>query len=253
MIDDRLGGDSLRPEDPDVGRLVEGRVGATSESPGVADEVEVGADAGTGAGAGTSPDGVTEGLAEDVPEGIVELDTDQLRHAVEAVLFASDTPVPIRQLGELFDRTVHDVREAVEALREEYVDTGRAFCIEDIAGGVQLLTLPAHDFWIRRLYNKQRQGRISAASFESLAVIAYKQPITRADLENIRGVSCGPTLKTLLDRGMIQVVGRDESLGRPLLYGTTRRFLESFGLASLRELPQPESFAQAFSDTSDEF
>jgi segregation and condensation protein B len=245
MIDDRLNGDPLQPEGDDAERFGARRTNPTpeeSESPLVA---ESGSD--SDSGSGSEPN--SEATAE--TGGIAELAADELRHAIEAVLFASDAPIPVRQLGELFDKTVHDVREAVEALREEYLDGGRAFRIEDIAGGVQLLTLPAYDAWIRRLHQKQREGRISGASFESLAVIAYKQPITRADLESIRGVGCGPTLKTLLDRGMIQVVGRDESLGRPLLYGTTRRFLESFGLSSLRELPQPESFAQAFSESSD--
>jgi segregation and condensation protein B len=187
-----------------------------------------------------------EGL--EAPAGIAALSAEELRHAVEAVLFSAHDPVGIRQLAELFGVAVHDVREAVEALRAEYVEGGRAFRIEDIAGGVQILTLPAYDFWIRRFHQKEREGKLSAAALETLAVIAYKQPITKADLESIRGVQCGPTLKTLLDRGMIQVVGKDEGLGRPLLYGTTRRFLESFGLASLRDLPRPEEFPRSFGE-----
>jgi segregation and condensation protein B len=165
---------------------------------------------------------------------------EEIRKAVEALLFSASEPLMVRTLSELLGRTVHEVREAIEDLRLEYIDTGRAFRIEDIAGGVQLLTVKEYDPWIRRLHRKEREGRLSPASMESLSVIAYKQPITRSELEAIRGVTCGPTLKTLLDRGLVKIVGRSEALGRPLLYGTTRRFLESFGISSVRELPQPE-------------
>jgi segregation and condensation protein B len=101
------------------------------------------------------------------------------------------------------------------------------------------------------LRRKEREGRLSPAALETLAVIAYKQPINKADLEAIRGVACGPILKTLLDRGLIQIAGRAESLGRPLLYGTTRRFLESFGLHSIRELPQPELEAKLLAQAAE--
>jgi segregation and condensation protein B len=172
---------------------------------------------------------------------VLQIPPAELKPALEAVLFSFSEPIAVRSLAELFGVSVHDVRQAAEELRLEYVESGRAFRLEDIAGGIQILTLPAHDPWIRRLRQKQRDGRLSAAAFETLAVIAYKQPITKADLEAIRGVQCSPILKTLLDRGLVKVVGRDESLGKPLLYGTTRRFLESFGLPHLRDLPQPES------------
>jgi segregation and condensation protein B len=186
-----------------------------------------------------APDGDAGG--EEPPEAeLVPIQPGELRGAVEAVLFSMAEPVTIRALADLFGAPVHDVREAVEELRLVYVETGRAFRVEDIAGGVQVLTLSAYDPWVRRLREKERAGRLSPAALETLAVIAYKQPINKADLEGVRGVNCGPTLKTLLDRGLIQVVGRAEALGKPLLYGTTKRFLESFGLASIRELPQPE-------------
>ena len=102
------------------------------------------------------------------------------------------------------------------------------------------MTQKRFDPWIRRLRQKEKEGRLSPAALETLAVVAYKQPINKAELESIRGVGCTPILKTLLDRGLVQIVGRGEGLGKPLLYGTTRRFLESFGLGSLRDLPQPE-------------
>jgi len=171
---------------------------------------------------------------------LIPLDPSELRGALEAILFSVAEPLPIRTLSELLGASVHEVRAAVEDLRMEYIDGSRAFRLEDIAGGVQILTLSRFDPWIRRLRDKERDSRLSAASLESLAVIAYKQPISKADLEAIRGVGCGPTLKTLLEKGLILIAGRGEGLGKPLLYGTTRRFLESFGISSVRELPQPE-------------
>ena len=173
-------------------------------------------------------------------ESAITIDPAELRGAIEAVLFSVSEPIAIRTLAEVLGVSLHEVRAVVEELRLEYIDLQRAFRIEDIAGGVQLLTVSKFDPWIRRLRQKEKESRLTPASLETLAVIAYKQPIGKADLEGIRGVGCGPTLKTLLERGLIQIVGRGEGLGKPLLYGTTRRFLESFAISSVRELPQPE-------------
>lgn len=167
-------------------------------------------------------------------------DAEELKGAVEAILFSVSEPIGIRALSDLVGVGVHEVRSAVEELRYEYVQSQRAFRLEEIAGGVQLLTHRRFDPWLVRLRQKEKQGRLSAAALETLSVVAYKQPITKADLEAIRGVGCSQILKTLMDRGLLQVVGRDEGLGKPLLYGTTKRFLESFGLQSVRDLPQPE-------------
>jgi len=190
--------------------------------------------------------GESETLSETLSEtgesgqSLVPLEPAELRGAIEALLFSVVEPISIRGLSELLEVSVHEVREAVEELRLEYIETSRAFRVEDIAGGIQLLTQKRFDPWIRRLRQKEKEGRLSSAALETLAVIAYKQPIIKADLESIRGVGCTPILKTLLDRGLVQIVGRGDGLGKPLLYGTTRRFLESFGLGSLRDLPQPE-------------
>ncbi len=165
---------------------------------------------------------------------------DEIKGAVEALLFSLAEPIGIRALGELLGVGVHDIRSAVDELRYEYADTKRAFRLEEVAGGVQILTQSRFDPWVRQLGKKQREGRLSAAALETLSVIAYKQPLTKADLEGIRGVDCSQILRSLLDRGLIKVVGRDEGLGKALLYGTTKRFLESFGLDSIKDLPQPE-------------
>ena len=173
-------------------------------------------------------------------EEITALGEDELPRALEAVLFCAGEPITIRELADLFDFGVHDVRSAVEKLREEYIDTGRSFRIEDISGGVQILTVSAYDPWLRRLHRKQGNSRLSPAALETLAIIAYKGPITKADLESIRGVQCTPTIKTLLDRNFVRIAGKAPGLGRPFLYHTTPLFLESFGLGSLKDLPQPE-------------
>lgn len=177
---------------------------------------------------------------EAIRESVIAVDPTDLRGAIEALLFSVPEPIAIRSLAEVLGVSVHEARSAVEELRLEYIDLQRAFRIEDIAGGVQLLTVPKFDPWIRKLRQKEKESRLTPAALETLAVIAYKQPISKADLEGIRGVGCGPTLKTVLERGLIQVVGRGEGLGKPLLYGTTKRFLESFAISSVRELPQPE-------------
>jgi segregation and condensation protein B len=220
-----------------AGELAAGAGAAAGKDEGAAGGEEAEAARAAEAAAG-GEEGRAEGGEPQAP--LIELAPGELRGALEAVLFSASEPVTIRALSELFAVSVHDVRAAVEELREFYIDSGRAFRIEDIAGGVQLLTVSRHDPWVASFHRKQKEGRLSPAALETLAVIAYKQPLQRADLEAIRGVGCGPVLQTLLGRGLIQIVGRAEALGRPVLYGTTRRFLETFGLHSTRDLPQPE-------------
>ncbi|MFP6738952.1 MAG: SMC-Scp complex subunit ScpB, partial [Planctomycetota bacterium] len=188
----------------------------------------------------TDAGGEQPGISMQEEEELTALGEDELPRALEAVLFCAGEPVTIRELAELLEFGVHDVRSAVEKLREEYIDMGRSFRIEDISGGVQIMTVPQYDPWLRRLHSKQSSSRLSPAALETLAIIAYKGPITKAELENIRGVQCSPTIKTLLDRNFIRISGKAPGLGRPFLYHTTPLFLESFGLGSLKDLPQPE-------------
>lgn len=188
----------------------------------------------------TDAGGEQPGISMQEEEELTALGEDELPRALEAVLFCAGEPVTIRELAELLEFGVHDVRSAVEKLREEYIDMGRSFRIEDISGGVQIMTVPQYDPWLRRLHTKQSSSRLSPAALETLAIIAYKGPITKAELENIRGVQCSPTIKTLLDRNFIRISGKAPGLGRPFLYHTTPLFLESFGLGSLKDLPQPE-------------
>lgn len=222
--------DEITPED-----------GETASSP-VGDDESVELDS-TESSAPT-PEG--RGAAEDEESGDEDLEIlegAELQGAIEAVLFSTGTPLTVRQLAEAFEVSVHDVREAVENLREDFEDSQRSFRLVEVGGGLQFLTLPRYFTWVSRFHKKSRAQRLSRAALETLAVIAYKQPLSRATLEGIRGVQCGPILKTLLDRGLVKIVGKEESLGNPLLYGTTQSFLESFGLPSLEELPQPEADA----------
>lgn len=137
------------------------------------------------------------------------------------------------------------IEQLVAALNAEYESSSRAFRIERIAGGLRVMTLPAFAPTLARFHKDRQQTRLSKAAVETLAIIAYRQPITRAELESIRGVSCGEVLKSLIDRHLIGIRGRAEELGRPLLYGTTRQFLDHFGLASTADLPSPEELKAA--------
>jgi segregation and condensation protein B len=163
--------------------------------------------------------------------------------AVEAALFAADEPLAPRRLADvagLADAAA--ARRLIRKLQALYDLDGSAFRVEELAGGYQLLTRPELHSWLVRLKRTGNDLRLSAAMRETLAIVAYRQPIVRADIEAIRGVHAGEVLRQLLEKGLIRIAGRDPSLGRPVLYGTTRKFLQVFGLKSLRELPQAEQF-----------
>jgi segregation and condensation protein B len=129
-------------------------------------------------------------------------------------------------------------------LHDYYENDGTAFQIEEIAGGWQLRTRPEFHLWLVRLRRINPDPRLSGAALETLAIIAYRQPIMRAGIEAIRGVQCGELLRHLMERGLVRIAGRDDSLGRPVLYSTTRKFLQIFGLNSLKDLPEIEQLRQ---------
>jgi segregation and condensation protein B len=160
---------------------------------------------------------------------------------VEAVLFAADEPLTARRLAitaGLADGV--EARRLVRKLQGLYDADGTAFQIEEIAGGFQLLTRPEYHPWLLRLRRTGTELRLSPAARETLAIVAYRQPIMRADVEVIRGVQCSEVLRQLMEKGLVRIAGRHDSLGRPVLYGTTKKFLQVFGLKSLRDLPQVE-------------
>jgi segregation and condensation protein B len=174
-----------------------------------------------------------------------------MRHdrMLEALLFASEAPLSAADLARVDESLDEDrVEQLIAGLRQEYEEEERAFGIYEIAGGYQILTRPEYSSVLERYDTVPVTTRLSTAALETLAIIAYRQPVGRAEVEEIRGVGAGGVLKTLLERTLVEVVGRGEGLGRPLLYGTTRHFLEHFGFHSLTELPQSDELAVILAD-----
>ena len=164
-----------------------------------------------------------------------------LKPILEALLFAVEEPVSAAKLSDAIDgASIADVRAALFELQTLYHEEGRGFVLEEIAGGFQLLSRPSYAPYIEKLNKRQSRTKLSSAALETLAIVAYKQPISRADIEAIRGVQAGPVLRMLIEKAMVKIVGREEVIGRPFLYGTTKRFLERFGLKSLKDLPKAE-------------
>jgi len=169
-----------------------------------------------------------------------ELKSSDLERIVEALLFAADGPLTPARLAELTGADEEKIRQAIENLNLSYAASARAFRISRVAQGFQLYTLPEYADWIRKLYEHTPIQRLSTAALEVLAIIAYKQPVTRPEIEQLRGVDCSAPLLTLLERGLIITAGRAHRPGNPFLYRTTREFLRYFGLESLDDLPSLE-------------
>ncbi len=167
-------------------------------------------------------------------------DKPTVESVVEAVLFASDEPLTVERLANIVGTGVRQIRKNVKNLNDKYEANSNAFRIEQIAGGYQMLTLSVYNHWLKNLLRVRDQSKLSPAALETLAIIAYKQPVIRADIEAIRGVAIGEIVRGLMYKGLVKIVGRAEVLGRPMLYGTTKKFLEVFGLNSLKDLPKIE-------------
>jgi segregation and condensation protein B len=177
----------------------------------------------------------------DEPAAPGELGRDPRLAQVEAALMAADEPLTLRKLTAVAGLSdAAEARALVQRLRGLYDRDGGAFQVEELAGGFQLLTRPEYHPWLARLRRGAAELRLSPAARETLAVVAYRQPITRADVEAVRGVQSSELLRQLMEKGLVRIAGRDDSLGRPVLYGTTKKFLQAFGLKSLRDLPQAE-------------
>jgi segregation and condensation protein B len=158
---------------------------------------------------------------------------------LEALLFSTHHPLTAGKLADLMELpTQSPLRHAIKALNAGYEEARRAFRIEQVAGGYQMLTLPEYGEHLKALHQKEVDSKLTKAAIETLAIIAYKQPILRADVEAIRGVACGETIRSLMEKHLVRIAGRAEEPGRPILYGTTKRFLELFGLNTLKDLPQ---------------
>ena len=166
-----------------------------------------------------------------------------LARRIEALIFAADRPLPDARIADLLGiagqaKVGAAIREAIQSLNTSYAVAASAFRIEQVAGGRQVLTQPSFAPVVARLRGERQQARLTQPAIETLAIIAYRQPIQRSEIEAIRGVACGEVLRGLLERRLVRIAGRAEELGRPMLYGTTNEFLKVFGLGSLADLPQ---------------
>jgi segregation and condensation protein B len=175
----------------------------------------------------------------DFPRQEQEIET-TVESVVEAVLFASDEPLSEARLANIVETSVKQVRQCIKNLNDKYQASNNAFRIEQIAGGYQMLTLSPYNYWLKKLLRARSDSKLSPAALETLAIIAYRQPVMRADIEAVRGVATGEVIRTLCYKGLVKIVGRAEVLGRPMLYGTTKKFLEVFGLNTLKDLPKIE-------------
>ena len=182
------------------------------------------------------------------------MEPNDIKKILEALLFVTDQPIPLKTLESLFDPPLprEELQALLQALAREYAERGSALEAREIAGGWQLSTRPEFAPWVRKLFEDRLTYRLSASAMETLSIIAYKQPITRSEIEEIRGVEVTAVLETLVEHKLIRIAGRKETVGRPLLYGTSPDFLRSFGLKRLEDLPPVESLVPIPTPTSEE-
>lgn len=181
-----------------------------------------------------------------------------LKHIIEALLFATEEPLSVRDMlnifgdfeGELPQRRINEqtLLDAIEQLNKEYAETQRSMHIVKVAGGYQFATFPRFATWLGKMVKVKGKRKLSASALESLAVIAYKQPVTKPEIEAIRGVNADYVIHSLMERNMITIVGRAATPGRPLLYGTTKDFLKHFGLNDLADLPKPREIEELMAE-----
>ena len=191
---------------------------------------------------------------EAIPDASGE-NADLLLRTIEAVVFAADEPVQGEEIARVYADVTgatrpgpDEIAEGVEALNEAYLQTGRSFRIHAWGGGYRMATDPSMAAFIKSLFQKEETTRLTRSLMETLAIAAYRQPVTKPEVDFVRGVNSDYALRKLLELGLLDVVGRSDSLGRPLLYGTTRKFLEQFGLASLEALPNLREIEDILND-----
>jgi segregation and condensation protein B len=181
-----------------------------------------------------------------------------LTNHVEALIFCSPNPLKISEirssLSEMFDADVpeKDILKSIDELSKKYESEEYSFTIVKSGGGYQFLTKPAYQSSISILLKQQSKRRLTTSALETLSIIAYKQPVTKGDLEAIRGVNCDYTVNKLLEKGLVEIKGKSDSIGRPILYGTSQRFMDYFGINELSELPTPKDFAHEANEIGDE-
>jgi len=179
------------------------------------------------------------------------LDILELTPLVEALIFAADGPVKPERIAEALELPLAEIMSAISALDVDYADHPRGFCLLQVAGGYQLRTRPEYADYLRKL-GHSRPFRFSRPAMETLAIVAYRQPMTRAEIEYLRGVDSGSVLKTLLEKRLLRILGKKDVPGKPMIYGTTREFLELFGLPDLSALPTLREFSELVPETEDD-
>jgi segregation and condensation protein B len=182
--------------------------------------------------------------AQTEPENALAQERDNFKKVIETLLFITDRPLSLAKLSQVSE--VNDAvltRDIVEEIRRAYAAASSAVQILEIGGGFQMATKPEYGRWVRKLFNEKTAARLSPAALETLAIIAYKQPLTRAEIEAIRGVDVAAPLERVVERGLVRIVGKKDAPGRPMVYGTTEEFLRMFGLNKISELPDISSFA----------
>src|SRR5438034_7179416 len=176
----------------------------------------------------------------------------ELRAVLEALVFASPQPLTPREIEKVLGGIPkRDWQAALEEIRADYARDGRGLQLVEVAGGFQITTRPEYNDWVRELLDPRAPTRLSVQALETLAVIAYKQPVTLPEIIDLRGVKSGGVIKTLLEKRLIRITGRKEVVGRPILYGTTKQFLLHFGLKDLSQLPKIEEFAEVLGEEVD--
>lgn len=175
-----------------------------------------------------------------------DVDEELLKRIIEALIFASDKPLGARQIKDIIgDIDTRVIRKFVNELKQEYSGNQRSFDITEVAGGFQFVTDPVYSRWLKKLYNIKQSNYLTGPSLETIAIIAYRQPVTKADIEFIRGVSVDGVISNLQQKGFIRIAGKKDVVGKPFLYGTTALFLQYFGLNSIEELPVLPEFRAA--------
>jgi segregation and condensation protein B len=226
---------ALSGHDPAVAGHAQGEADATAST---GDAAPSEADAGAGEAA----------AAEEGPV----LPPQEIRAVVEALVFASPQPVTAREIAKVLEGVPKgDWQREMEELRADYARDGRGLQLVEVAGGYQITTRPEYNDWVRELLDPRSPTRLSLQALETLAVIAYKQPVTLPEIIELRGIKSGGVIKTLLEKRLIKILGRKDVVGRPILYGTTRHFLLHFGLKDLGELPRIEDFAEYLGEEVD--
>ncbi len=171
------------------------------------------------------------------------MEENNLKSAIEALIFATEKPITLEQLKKVLGNLDNaSINKIIDELRAEYQTQNRGMRIIEIAGGFQMITCASFSPFLRKLYKNRSADKLSRPALESLAIIAYKQPLTRAEIESLRNVNVDGVMKSLVDKNLIRICGRKKVPGRPFVYGTTREFLEHFGLKSLQDLPKIENF-----------